>query len=210
VTNSRPSTVVTVAFSASVADTDRRSAVSGNATRRHVRPSVESSTNPDRPTSQQTDGDGEAPAVRVSVAPVASVRHVAPASADRWTAPPRSSRNRVEGFDDTMTVSGGLANAESRAGPEASRRKFEPASADCADAAGAKVGSATAAGAEPAAAPADGAAGWAGAIVNVSASAFALVWDEDDGCIRFSSGTPSAVSWSGEGAGFTLRSAASG
>ena len=62
-----------------------------------------------------------APAVSVSVAPVTSVRQVAPASADRCTPPPRSSRNRVAGFDDTMTTSSGV-----REGREPARTRAAP------------------------------------------------------------------------------------
>src|SRR5262252_1272618 len=79
--------------------------------RRHVRPSIESKTVPAPPTSQQTDGDGEDPAFSVWVVPVTSVRQVDPASADRCTPPPGSSRNRVEGFDETTITSRPAANA---------------------------------------------------------------------------------------------------
>ena len=61
VVKERPSEEVTVAVLAPLARIDLRSVVSGNATRRQDRPSVESSTVPPAPTSQHTVGDGEAP-----------------------------------------------------------------------------------------------------------------------------------------------------
>src|SRR6266853_4914363 len=76
----RPSAVVTVAVLASVALTAVKSTASWNVTRCQRRPSVESRTVPARPTSQQTDADGEAPAVRSAETPVASGCQVAPPS----------------------------------------------------------------------------------------------------------------------------------
>ena len=142
----RPSTAVTVALSLSVALIDRRSTASGNARRRHERPSVDNSTVPERPISQQTDGDGETPAVSVSVAPVVSIRQVAPPSAERCTPPPISRRNRVAGFDDTTTLSNGFAKADTRAVADAdSRRRLRSADGAGGGAAGATVGAAAAA-----------------------------------------------------------------
>ena len=62
VTKARPSAVVTVAFSPSIAVTDRRFTASGKATRRQRVPFVVSNTVPDGPISQHTDGEGDAPA----------------------------------------------------------------------------------------------------------------------------------------------------
>jgi hypothetical protein len=83
VLNVRPSAAVTVAEVSSIARTAIRFVATGNASRCHDRPSVESRTVPAGPTSQQTDGEGDAPAVSVTVTPVCSVRHDAPPSADR-------------------------------------------------------------------------------------------------------------------------------
>ena len=66
----RPSAVDTDAVRASVAWMADRSVTSGNATRRQLRPSVESTTTPARPTSQQTDAEGAAPAVSLDATPV--------------------------------------------------------------------------------------------------------------------------------------------
>src|SRR4051794_27767449 len=82
---------------------------------------------PRGPTSQQTDGEGDAPADSVSVTPVVCCCHVAPPSAERCTAPPCRMRQRLAGFDDTITVSGapnenafaGAAAAPASAGADA-------------------------------------------------------------------------------------------
>src|SRR5262249_10813908 len=87
VTKVRPSEVVTVAFAASAARTAARSIASGDATRCQVRPSGVSTTTPGGLTSQQTVGDGAAPAVSVAPTPVASACHVAPPSIDRSMRP---------------------------------------------------------------------------------------------------------------------------
>src|SRR3954463_6783871 len=83
VAKARPSAVVTAAVSASPAVIAWRSTASGNGTRTHERPSVDRNTVPACPISQQTDGDGEDPAISGSGAPVTSFRHVGPPSADR-------------------------------------------------------------------------------------------------------------------------------
>ena len=65
-----------------------------------------SSTMPPGPTSQHTEGDGDDPAESVSLTPVLCVCQVDPPSIVRWTAPPGTIRQRLAGFDDTITVSG--------------------------------------------------------------------------------------------------------
>jgi len=82
VANVRPSCAVTVAFRSSLARTDCRSTGSGNAMRTHVRPSIERTTVPPGPTSQQTVGDGASPEVSVTFTPVCCVSHVAPPSTE--------------------------------------------------------------------------------------------------------------------------------
>ena len=77
--------------------------------RRHVEPSVWSTTVPAGPTNQHTDRDGEAPATSVTPAPVCWICQVAPPSSDRWTAPSRMIRHRLvlsaEAISDTATSS---------------------------------------------------------------------------------------------------------
>ena len=72
--------------------------------RRQVRPSVDSSTTPPRPTSQQTEGDGEAPAVRSALAPIDAASQVVPplvvcSRTDR--SPPM--RQRTEGSGEVIS-----------------------------------------------------------------------------------------------------------
>ena len=69
---------------------------------------------PSGPTSQHTDGDGEAPAASVTVAPVCWSCQVDPPSAERCTFPPGTIRHRLDGFVETMTVSGAPTRAAAR------------------------------------------------------------------------------------------------
>ena len=77
-----------------MARTADRSVISGNATRRQVRPSVESSTTPPRPTSQQTDADGAAPAVSSATRRRSAPR---PTSRRRWWNAARRTRQCASG-----------------------------------------------------------------------------------------------------------------
>src|SRR5262249_12165162 len=81
-----------------------RAHVPGNPIPYPERPSVESSTSPCGPTSQQTSGDGEAPAVGAMLAPVGCVScHVAPLSVDRCTTV-EITRHRVLAVDEGITM----------------------------------------------------------------------------------------------------------
>lgn len=79
-----------------------RSATSGNGTVCQVRPSIERSTVPCRPTIQQTPGDGETPAVSGTVVPVGCFVHVAPPSTVCSSSAPRI-RQRTERSLETIS-----------------------------------------------------------------------------------------------------------
>jgi len=78
VLNERPSAVVTVAERASEAWTPDRSVISGKGTRCHVWPLVERRTAPPAPTTQQTLGDGDEPAVSAPVTSLGADLHLGP------------------------------------------------------------------------------------------------------------------------------------
>ena len=97
----RPSAVDTDAVAASVARTADKSVISGNATRRQLRPSIVSSTTPPRPTTQHTDVDGAAPAVSSPTMPVGTASQLVPPLVERSTTDPamrhRTTRCRPAG-----------------------------------------------------------------------------------------------------------------
>src|SRR5438477_11482233 len=107
----RPSAVDTDAVRASAARTDTRSVVSGNGTRRHVRPSSESITTPPRPTSQHTVAAGAAPAVKSAATPVGTGSQLEPPLVERSTSE-RATRHRTRGSGDTISnpVAGGAVD----------------------------------------------------------------------------------------------------
>lgn len=109
VANTRPSAVVTDADRASVASTDARSAASGNATRAKRTPSVERSTAPPAPTTQQVDADGADPAVSRPAPPAKTLAQVEPPSVERATSGPLS-RQRIDGSGEATTTSGLMAS----------------------------------------------------------------------------------------------------
>src|SRR6185436_12575374 len=110
VLNVRPSEVVTDAILSSAARTDSRSTASGNAMRRHERASVVSRTIPCGPTSQQIDGDGDAPPDSITAAPVGCNSHVDPRSVECSTAPLATMRQTLLGFDETINAVDGRAS----------------------------------------------------------------------------------------------------
>ena len=119
VLNRRPSAVVTVAIRASTALTAIRSTSSGNATRWKRRPSVDSTTVPLRPTSQQTEDEGEAPAVSPAETPVESVCQVDPLSFEYSTEPGGPRRQRFDRSGDPISADASFAmnvETESRDG----------------------------------------------------------------------------------------------
>ena len=126
----RPSAVVTVAATASRAVTATRSAVtSGEDSRRHDSPSVESRTTPVRPTIQQTEGAGEEAARRSTAVPVGCAFQVRPPSVERSTCW-RIKRQRLAESGDWTTTPGTRAAARAR---KSTRSSF---AAGCAAAAG--------------------------------------------------------------------------
>src|SRR5437868_13667181 len=75
----------------------------GNGTRLHVRPSVETSTTPDAPTTHTAFGEGAAPALSGVVTPVVVISHVAPPSVERSTLLP-ARRQRICELGETMSI----------------------------------------------------------------------------------------------------------
>jgi hypothetical protein len=115
----RPSAVDTDAVRASLARTPDRSVISGNTTRRQLRPSVETSTTPPRPTTQQTNAEGAAPAVSSAEIPVDVASQLAPPLVERCT-PEAAIRQRTIGSGETISIPtvsarGLAARAESNA-----------------------------------------------------------------------------------------------
>ena len=99
----RPSTVDTDALRASRARIADRSVASGNGTRCQLTPSIERSTTPARPTSQQTDAEGAAPAVNSVAIPVEVTSQLAPPFVERCTLDP-AMRQRTFGSGDTISM----------------------------------------------------------------------------------------------------------
>src|SRR5262245_61762224 len=91
-----------VAVLSSVARTEARSVTTGNGRRRQDRPSlVVRRTVPARPTSQQTDGDGEDPATGISFTPVDWEFQVLPPSLECCTSPAIPTRHWLTRFEET-------------------------------------------------------------------------------------------------------------
>src|SRR4051812_40764025 len=88
---------------ASEARTPLRSIASGNATRCHVRPSVDRATVPASPTIQHTVGDGAVPEESTARTPLDCACQFAPASTLRWTLVPLI-RQRTFGSGEAISI----------------------------------------------------------------------------------------------------------
>src|SRR4051812_16028675 len=114
----RPLMSVIVAVRSSAARTETSAAVAGKATRRHVRPSVDSRTTPSCPTIQQIDAEGAEPAVNAlnvnaagNATPVGCSSQVAPPSVECSTMRRLVIRQRLIESGEMISGARALASA---------------------------------------------------------------------------------------------------